>query len=242
MSPTVFLLRHVPHEGAGTLETALVRAGLDVRYVDLFQCALEPPPLGRAAGMVVLGGPMNVDEVERYPFLKLDVAWIQEAIERRVPLLGICLGAQLLAKALGSRVYPNPVKEIGWDRVDLTPAAAEDALFARTGRLSVFQWHGDTFDLPDGAVLLAHGTACRHQAFRFGATAYGFQFHLEMTAAMIANWLAEPSNATDLSAIAGVDPVEKIRRLTPTRLPAMQTLAAEVFGRFGRMCREYFRP
>ena len=102
-----------------------------------------------------------------------------------LPVLGICLGAQLLAKTLGARVYPNRVKEIGWYPIELTPAAADDPLFAQSGAQTVFQWHGDTFDLPAGAVHLARSPLCENQAFRYGHNAYGLQFHIEMTAAMI---------------------------------------------------------
>ena len=109
-----------------------------------------------------------------------------------LPVLGICLGSQLLAKTLGARVYPNHVKEIGWYPVELTPAAADDPLFAQSGTRTMFQWHGDTFDLPSGAVHLARSPACENQAFRYGRRAYGLQFHIEMTAAMIDDWLSVP--------------------------------------------------
>ena len=104
---------------------------------------------------------MNVDEVDRYPFLASDVQWIRQALAMDLPLLGICLGSQLLAKALGARVYPNRVKEIGWYPVEWTPAAADDPLLAQTGASTVFQWHGDTFDLPSGAILMARSRGVR---------------------------------------------------------------------------------
>jgi GMP synthase (glutamine-hydrolysing) len=232
MSRSVLILRHMLQETAGTLEAALTRAGLDFRYIDLFQEVPAELPLDQAAGLIVLGGPMNVDEVDRYPFLKLDVQWIRQAIKTRLPMLGICLGAQLLAKALGSRVHPNPIKEIGWYRLDWLSAAADDPLFAQTGTSRVFQWHGDTFQLPKDAVLLAKGSSCQNQAFRWGSNAYGLQFHIEMTAEMIERWLTRAEeraelNRTDISAI---------RLQTPMFLREMQQLAADVFDRFARMC------
>jgi GMP synthase (glutamine-hydrolysing) len=232
------ILRHVAHEPAGTLEDALAAAGLEFRYFDLFDgtptaAQLE---LDRAPGLVVMGGPMNVDETERYPFLAAEVEFLRQAVQRRLPTLGICLGAQLLAKSLGARVFPNRVKEIGWYAVELTPAAATDPLFAGCpGSLGVFQWHGDTFDLPSGAIHLAASPPCRQQAFRAGPCAYGLQFHLEMTAAMIEDWLGEPGNCGELAALEYIDPAA-IRAATPQRLPVLEVLARQVLGRFAAMC------
>jgi GMP synthase (glutamine-hydrolysing) len=257
MNRIVLVLRHMAQETAGTLESALTRAGLEARYVDLFEEVPARLPLDEASGLVVLGGPMNVDEVDRYPFLKLDVQWIQQALETHLPLLGICLGAQLLAKALGAPVYPNSVKEIGWYPLRLLPAADDDPLLShldchllnllpsvrndplrdRFGIVPVFQWHGDTFDLPDGAVLLAQGASCQNQAFRWGASAYGLQFHIEMTAAMIDDWLSKGDESGELAALDYID-LRAIRKQTPVLLPDMQKLAAEVFDRFARICLE----
>jgi GMP synthase (glutamine-hydrolysing) len=234
MSRDVLILRHMLQESAGTLEAALARAGLNCRYIDLFREVPERLPLDQAAGMIVLGGPMNVDEVDKYPFLKLDVQWIRQALDARLPLLGICLGAQLLAKTLGSQVYRNPVKEIGWYRADWLPPAADDPLFAQTGTSRVFQWHSDTFILPKDAVLLAQGSSCRNQAFRWGTNAYGLQFHIEMTAEMIEQWLVQARERNELN-YAGVS---AIRLQTPMFLPEMQQLAADVFDRFARLCLE----
>jgi GMP synthase (glutamine-hydrolysing) len=237
MNRTVLVLRHMLQETAGTLEGALTSVGLEVRYVDLFREAPKKLPLDKASGLVVLGGPMNVDEVERYPFLKLDVQWIQQALEAEVPLLGICLGSQLLAKALGAKVYKNAVKEIGWYPLEWLPAAGDDPLFRRSGAATVFQWHGDTFDLPPGAVWLARGSSCQNQAFRWGSNAYGLQFHIEMTAAMIDEWLAKGQENGELAALDYINP-QAIRDATPVLLPWMQQMAAEIFARFARMCLE----
>ncbi len=165
--PTVFVLRHMPQEGLGTLETALSRAGVEFRYFDLYRDVPTQLPLDEASGLVVLGGAMNVDEVEQYPFLALDICWIEQALALELPLLGVCLGSQLLAKALGSRVYPNRVKEIGWYPVELLPSADNDPLFAQSGARTVFQWHGDTFDLPSGATHLAAQSRMRKPGIPF---------------------------------------------------------------------------
>lgn len=235
MEKNILILLHMPHEPGGTLETALTQAGLEFRYIDLQKEIPTQLPLDKAAGLVVLGGPMNVDEVDRYPFLTRDVEWIGMALATNLPVLGICLGAQLLAKTLGARVYKNGIKEIGWHTIRLLPTAADDPLFAQSGLRTVFQWHGDTFDLPVGAVHLASGPNCENQAFRYGDHAFGLQFHIEMTAGMIEDWLTEAGNCRELASLDYVDPV-RIRKETPTELPRMQRMAAEVFGRFARMC------
>lgn len=236
MKKDVLILRHMVHEAGGTLEEALARAEIDFRYVDLYEKVPDRLPFDRALGLIVLGGPMNVDQVDQYPFLAAETQWIQQAMSAKLPVLGVCLGAQLLAKSLGAKVYPNAIKEIGWHPVEFTAAAAADPLFARQGEHMVFQWHGDTFDLPIGATLLARGRNCKHQAFRFGRLAYGLQFHMEMTATMIDAWLKDPGNCQELAELEDVDP-QKIRTLTPRWLPGLQTLAADILGRFTALVR-----
>lgn len=232
----VLVLQHVRRETLGSLESVLRQAGLTWQYVELFTGVPERLDLDRASGLIVLGGPMNVDETDRYPFLAAEVQWIRQAVQRSLPMLGICLGSQLLAKAFGARVFPNPVKEIGWYEVELTPAAAEDLLFAQCPpRPVVFQWHGDTFDLPPEAVLLATSPLCRHQAFRIGRQAYGLQFHIEMTAELIDTWLAYPENDAELAGLPYIDP-QQIRQQTPAMLPRLQAVGSEVLCRFARLC------
>lgn len=233
----VLVVRHVPHESLGTLEGHLTLSGLAIQYVDLFDRVPAGLDWEHAGGLIVMGGPMNVDEVDKYPFLKTEVEWIQAALARELPLLGICLGAQLLAKSLGARVYPNGVKEIGWYQLELTAAAADDRLLAGSRPVeTVFQWHGDTFELPAGAVHLAQTRLCRHQAFRHGANAYGLQFHVEMTPEMVADWLAEPENRCELAALTYVD-AAAIGQQTPQHYPAMAALGSRVLSRFAGLCR-----
>lgn len=234
---TVLWLQHVAHESLGTIEPALTEAGLAPRAVELFRRVPETLPWEEAAGLIVMGGPMNVDQTEQFPFLAPERTWIRQAIDRQLPVLGICLGSQLIARALGASVTANPVKEIGWYPLELLPAAAEDGLLAGCPpRLSVFQWHGDTFDLPDGAVALARSPLCENQAFRFGDRVYAFQFHLEVTAEIIDAWLDVPENRRELGGLAAIDPAE-IRRLVPDHLPRMREVGARVFRRFAELCR-----
>ena len=178
---------------------------------------------------------MNADEVDRYPFLKLDVQWIQQALEARLPLLGICLGSQLLAKALGSRVYPNAVKEIGWYPLEWLPAAGDDPLFDPKRHDHGFPVARRHFRPAARSGSLGRGSSCQNQAFRWGSNAYGLQFHIEMTAAMIDDWLNKGDESGELAALDYIDP-KQIREQTPLLLPYMQQLAAEVFGRFAAMC------
>lgn len=240
----VLAVRHVAHEGLGTIGDALRRNEVPVQIVDALADGLPSFDPRMWSGLVVMGGPMNVDEVEKYPNLVDEVRWLERAVEARLPVLGVCLGAQLLAKALGAKVYPNKVKEIGWYDVELLPEAGEDPLLdglakpqADAGReLMVFQWHGDTFDLPTGAVRLARSELCENQAFRFGAAAYGLQFHLEVTAEIIDSWLCEGGNCGELAGLSYIDPA-KICRETPVKLPGMTAMGCVVFDRFVEMCK-----
>lgn len=199
---SVLVLRHVPHEHPGRLGPALQARGFHTRTIDFFADAHARPSLDAVAALLVMGGPMNVDEATRYPFLATGVRLIERALAQSLPVLGICLGSQLLAKALGARVYPNARKEIGWYPIFPTPAARDDLLLQPFHpRETVFHWHGDTFDLPAGAVLLVRSAVCQHQAFRYGTTAYGVQFHVETTPDMLSAWLAVPENQAELAAL-----------------------------------------
>jgi GMP synthase (glutamine-hydrolysing) len=136
-----------------------------------------------------MGGPMNVDEIDKYPFLFSEVQLIEKVLSENKPTLGICLGSQLIAKALGSKIYPNKFREVGWHPIQPTEAGKNDRLFSLlTAAPSVFHWHGDTFDLPKGAVHLARSQKCENQAFKWGAATYALQFHLEVTPVMVNDW------------------------------------------------------
>jgi GMP synthase (glutamine-hydrolysing) len=240
----VMVLRHVPEEALGQLETQLRAGGLDLQVIYCFD---EDWPLVERAGfdprgfsgLVVMGGPMNVEEVARYPFLATEVDWLRRAVAAGLPTLGTCLGGQLLAKALGARVYKNRVKEIGWYELELLPSACEDPLLAGSpNKETVFEWHADTFDLPSGAVHLARTSTCAQQAFRYGPSAWGLQFHLEMTGEMVRDWLVQPEMCAEVAAAPGIDPHE-ISRRAPAALAASAGLVARVFGRFAAICRQH---
>ena len=148
------------------------------------------PKPDECTGIVILGGPMNAYEEDRYPFLREEDLFIKESIQRGKNVLGICLGAQLIAKALGAKVNKAQEKEIGWFDVSLTEAGSHDPLFSRLPKtFSVFQWHEDTFEMPNAGKLIATSTSVPHQAFKYGENAYGLQFHLEVTEKMIREWM-----------------------------------------------------
>ncbi len=188
----VLVFRHAPFEHLGLLEEILP----EFEYVDLYLDPAAPLPATPTA-LVFMGGPMSAND--DVPYLKRELEIICDAAARGIPMLGICLGAQLIAKALGARVYRNPVKEIGWYPIAWRPETATDPLLHNcAGETTVFQWHGETFDLPAGAVWLASSDACAHQAFRAGQGIYGFQFHLEVTPEMIADWVQQDANCGDV--------------------------------------------
>ncbi len=207
---TVLVVQHVGIEGPGRLGAWLEEAGwrLDVRDVE--GGAALPEGLGGHAALVVLGGFMSVHDGDRYPHLGRTEALLRQAVAAGLPALGLCLGGQLLASALGGRVEPNPVREIGPGTVHLTEAGRADPLFAGLpADLPVFQWHGETFsELPPGAVLLATSPACHHQAFRVGERAYGFQFHFEVDEPMVGAWAR--AYAEELRADRGLAPDELV--------------------------------
>ena len=219
----VLAFRHVPFEHLGRIAAALDQRGIGYRYVDACASAAGPVDWESAAGLIFMGGPMSAND--DLPFIRDELRLIERAAAAGRPILGVCLGAQLIARALGANVYRNPVKEIGWAQIHWTQAAHQDPLFH--GLLeseTVFHWHGETFDLPDGAECLASSDACRHQAFRV-ATAYGLQFHLEVTPEMIVNWCHQDANSGDVSELAS--PIHP--HLYATRLAELARL---VFGRW----------
>ncbi len=187
----VLIIRHVEVEGPGLTEDCLRKDNIPYQILNL-ESNPRFPRLDGFTHIVLLGGPMNVYEEDRYPFLKHEDLFVKEAIQRGKRILGVCLGAQLIAKALGAKVYKAPVKEIGWYEVTLTEEGAKDPLFSFFSKsFPAFQWHGDTFDLPSAGKLIATSSPVRNQAFRYGENAYGLQFHLEVIETMIQDWMNE---------------------------------------------------
>jgi GMP synthase (glutamine-hydrolysing) len=227
----VLVFKHVAHEPLGRLDPLLRKAGLRIRFVNFERDPDAKPDVERYDGLIVLGGPMGVEDVARYPHLEIEIAAIQRAIADRKPVLGICLGAQLTAAALGAKVRKNARREIGWYEVRPTQQARHDPLFAPVRDPEMlFQWHADTFDIPDGAVHLASSAACDAQAFRYGDSVYGLQFHLEVDAPMVERWLGIESLRREIAEHGfGAD---EIRSATRTHIGRSEALADQVFSAF----------
>ncbi len=186
---SVLIIKHVDMEGPGLIEDYLKQEKIPYQILNL-NTGVRFQKLDGFTHIVILGGPMNVYEEDRYPFLRGEDLFIKEAIQRGKHILGICLGAQLIAKSLGAKVIKAPSKEIGWYNVSLTEEGSGDPPFSILPKtFPVFQWHEDTFEIPKGAKLLATSTAIPSQAFRYGENAYGLQFHLEVTEEMIQEWM-----------------------------------------------------
>jgi len=229
----LLVFQHSAREPLGLLDPLLRDAGFRVRYVNFSRQPDALPDVGKYNGLIVLGGPMNVDQADRFPHLTAEIAAIQAALKRDIPVLGICLGAQLLAAALGANVRPNAVREIGWYRLHPTAAAQSDRLCRHfDGSQHVFQWHAYTFDLPPGAVHLASTPTCPNQAFRFGERAYGLQFHLEADEELVQRWLHVPEYRAEAEASGPAHRLEHILRDTHGHAPSSCQLAARVFGDF----------
>jgi GMP synthase (glutamine-hydrolysing) len=231
--PKILVFQHVPYEPLGTLDPLLKEAGFRIRYVNFGRDAAQRPGLERYAALIVLGGPMNSHQIDTYPNLLTEVEVIREAVERDMSVLGICLGAQLLAKALGGTVSRNADREIGWYDVVLTPEGGSDPVLSSfAAQQKVFQWHEDGIGLPPGAVHLARSAASEVQAFRYGEHAYGFQFHLEVDKSLINRWLTVPDNQALLKDEAGrVDP-EAIRAETSASIDELEALSRQTFSRW----------
>ena len=223
----VVAFRHVPFEGLGLIQPALEEHGISIEFADLYQPSHPVPDVAAAAGLIFMGGPMSAND--DLPYLRQEIEIIRDAAGRGQPVLGVCLGSQMIAKALGARVYRNPVKEIGWFPVHPTEAGRRDPLLSALNPAeTVLQWHGETFDLPAGAEWLAYSELCLNQAFRTGAHIYGLQFHLEVTPAMIADWCAQDANCGDVRELeTPIDP-----NLHASRLAG---LAGTVFGRWANL-------
>jgi GMP synthase-like glutamine amidotransferase len=208
----ILVIKHIGIEGPGIIGEFFQNTNWELATIELGNTDSSlfeerglselPKNLSGVEAIIFLGGPMNVYEEDKYVFLREENTFLKKAIEENMPVLGICLGAQLLAKACGAQVRKAEEKEIGWRQVNLTEDGTKDRLFLGLDRcLDVFQWHEDTFDIPKDAIRLATSRHCRNQAFRIGKNAYGLQFHFEVTPEMIESWIEEYNNISDGEAI-----------------------------------------
>ena len=234
--PKILVCQHVAWEILGTLDPLLRGSGFRIRYVNFGRHPHAHPSLDGYQGLIVLGGPMNVDETDRHPHLAVEIDLVREAIDRGIPVLGICLGAQIIARALEADVRRAPKKEIGWYDVSPTAEGRGDPLLGHfSDSERIFQWHGDSFEIPDEAAHLVSAPECPNQAFRFGDRVYGFQFHLEVDEHMVGRWLRVPAMRAEIEALTGeVDP-DAILRETHERIHELRRLSDRTFSEFIRL-------
>jgi GMP synthase (glutamine-hydrolysing) len=231
VSSPLLVLQHIACEPPAAFEDELRSRELELVRVELDEGEVLPASPAYA-GIVVMGGPMGAYEDDRYPWLAGEKRFLREAVARDVPVLGVCLGAQLLAASLGARVYSGSDAEVGLLPVELTAAAADDPVFGDApDRFPTLQWHGDTFDLPAGATLLAQSPAYRNQAFRVGRS-YGLQFHVEVTPELAAQWGEVPAYARSLEAILGPGALERLVGEVTANAGTTLPLARRLFGRW----------
>jgi GMP synthase (glutamine-hydrolysing) len=229
--PIVLCVQNDVSDSLGIAPKLLRAAGCETSGLRAFESKRAWPSASSLAGLVVFGGEMNADQLDRYPYLRRVRDLMRQSIDLGVPTLGICLGAQLLARAFGARVYPAPVRELGFAPIALTEAGRKDPLLAgcRSGD-RFFEWHEDTFDLPAGATLLASGRAVPSQAFRIGS-AWGIQFHPEVDTAEIHEWMEAAGGS--LESKWGRTRAEVTAEIQDY-LPAQERRARRIFGAFGR--------
>jgi GMP synthase (glutamine-hydrolysing) len=190
----IHYFQHVIHEGLGSIEEWVITNGHSLNATKFYE---DPglPEISDLDWLIVMGGPMNVDDEELFPWLSDEKKFIREVIDAGKIVLGICLGSQLVSAALGARVYRNNEKEIGWFDIELTPAAQSGKLFFDMGRrMKVFHWHGDTFDLPQDAIHLAFSDGCKNQAYSYNDKVLALQFHLEPTLELLLQMIASGRN------------------------------------------------
>lgn len=227
----ILVCRHAPSEHLGRLADAFSDSLLDYQYLDAYstpsgisESRVDLPGID---GLVLLGGSQSANDDTAD--LQLEYRILEAALDRHLPVLGICLGAQMIARSLGARVLRNPAPEIGWHPVEFLPAAQSDPLLQGLHRETLFHWHAETFQLPADAVHLAQSEACPNQAFRYGSQVWGLQFHPEVTPAMIGDWIAQ-------DAVCGSPELEHPPRFHPARVATIRRAARVAAGIFDAWC------
>ena len=231
--PHLLVIRHAPWEGPHRIGDAF--ADVPCQVVDVLEGDRLPDP-ATVAGAVVMGGPMSISDTSRHPDLARERAWIERALSQELPLLGVCLGSQLIADVLGAPVAPAPGPEIGWAPV--TVVVDDDPLVGPLApHTAVLHWHGEQFDVPPGAMLLARSEQTACQAFRHGS-AWGLLFHAEADAALVERWLAEPAMAAEARAAMGLDSAELLRQGARRAEPELLRRSTRGFGAFAALVGE----
>jgi len=225
----VWVIQHIHCETLGTVADVLKAEGISTECIQTFEGQPVPKEMRETAGLVIMGGPMGVYEQDRCPFLRQEILLIEQALHEEKPVLGICLGSQLLATALGAKVTKGKKKEIGWHPVTLTEAAMDDRLWSGVEpSFTAFHWHGDVFELPWGAVSLASSGLTKCQAFRYGRSVYGILFHVEVTEKIIGDMVQTFMDELQEAGIDGDEIVGKAR----DHLPRLQRIGGLVSKRW----------
>lgn len=231
MGKRLLVIQHIAADHLGTFANTFEDMGIDLHVVRLHEKDEVPASIDDYKGLVLLGGSMSAYDDARYDFLAKEEVLIKQAILRKVPTLGVCLGAQLIAKAAGARVFRGPRKEIGWYRVKFSKEAASHRLFKLFGEEAyLFQWHGDTFELPRSALRMAASSLYPNQAFRIGYNVFGIQFHLEANEEIVQEWSTRFENEVN-----EVSKPETIETETELYLPRMKELSREFASSFTRL-------
>ena len=232
----VLLIQHEAFDPFGTLDPLLKREGIRIRYVNFAREPDARPSLDSYDGLILMGGEMAVYESHLYEHIRVEMALVEEALKRDLPILGICLGAQIVAHVLGARVALHPVREMGWSKIRLTPAGAIDPVLGKfESEEFVFQSHQDSFDIPDGAEHLAESDLCAPQGFRYGKQVYGFQFHLEIDEPTIRHWVDAPANVRFFEDHPGLLSPEQVLRDIDLHLKRSTELSESCFLNFLRL-------
>jgi GMP synthase (glutamine-hydrolysing) len=230
--PSVLVIQHAPMETSGIIAAELETRGMAAKVVRTFAGEQVPRELGPSRGLVVMGGPMSVYEGDRYPFLRDELRLIESAMRDDAPVLGVCLGSQLIAAALGAEVKSGGRKEIGWHAVKLTDDAFLDPLWKGIeSSFPAFHWHGDVFTLPAGATLLASSQLTPRQAFRYGKTTYAILFHLEVTEGIVEAMVRSFSDELAAERLDG----DAILRAAELHLPASMQRGRPLFARWASL-------
>lgn len=226
----VAIFRHSPIEGAGHFAQYLDQQAIAWQMIHIDQGQGVPADASAFSGLVFMGGPMSVND--DLPWISASLALIRDAVARNIPVLGHCLGGQLMAKALGGAVTKNPVKELGWGGVTVADSAVAREWFGDIRAFDTFHWHGETFSLPPGATLLLSSPHCTNQAFALGKH-LGMQCHVEMTAEMIGEWCREgAAEITESQASPGVQTAELMQAEMHDKLPQLHRVAGQLYGQW----------